>query len=567
MPSSTNIKYTSLTQTFKVSTPEGVPGIFVSKMGLFFKAKSDSLGVELFLVRLTNGLPDPNKAIPGSTVIVDPEDISVSTDGLTETLFTFKQLVYLDAAESYGFVVKPIGNSPDYEIWVGELGKRDIADDKPIGSNPLVGTAFFSGNEEKYADLVNQDIKFKLYRAKFETTSGTASLRNKNIEILKLYNFSSILGEFDVRSGDQVFGWSNNFVNTSISATVQNIDLVNNLLYLKNSSANFAANTDIAFIRTADESQPTGNNSGILALARIHNTANNGIYKFPIHAIAPKLGIRKPPLTSVSLNIKGAVYNGTKYVQDNGVVIENNTEIEYKDQSRYLLGETDEQSAGNDFRTGTPSTNSSITIQATLSSNSNFISPVINLNGKNSLVAIRNIINNSLTNEHTNAGNAAAKYVSKIITLEDEMEAEDLKIYVTANKPANTEIYVYTKIWNAADPQKFDDKVWSKMVLEDPNKARNTNAPDEYLEYVYSFANTATLAGNAFAAYQTNDATPVIYYAANSTGGVSGGPSYGGSGYDRVIKKFAVKLVMTSDSGKEYLYPKLNDLRVIAVQV
>jgi len=567
MPSSLNIKYTSLTQTFKVSTPDGVPGVFVSKLGLFFKNKSDSLGVELFLVRLTNGIPDPSKAIAGSTIIVDPENITTSVDGTSETLFTFNQLVYLDSAESYGFVVRPIGNSPDYNIWVGELGKRDIADDKPIGSNPLVGTAYFSGNEEKYADLVNQDIKFRLYRAKFTPTSGTAALRNKNTEILKLYNFSSLLGKYDIRSGDQVYGWSNNAVNTAISATVQNLDLVNKILYLKNSSANFQANTDIAFVRTADESAPTANGSGILGLARVHNTANSGLYKFPIHAIAPKLGIKKLPLTNISLNVKSAVYNGTKYVQDTGATLENNIELEYKDQPRYLLGETDEQNAGNDFRTGTPSSNSSIVIQATLTTNSNFISPVINLNGKNSLVAIRNLINNNLTNEHTNAGSADAKYISKVITLEDEMEAEDLKIFITVNKPANTEIHVYTKIWNAADPDKFDDKVWSKMALEDPNKARNTNAPDEYLEYSYSFANTAALAGNAFAAYQSNNSVPVVYYSANSTGGTTGGPSYGGYGYDRVIKKFAVKIVMTADSGKEHLYPKINDLRVIAVQV
>ena len=168
---------------------------------------------------------------------------------------------------------------------------------------------------------------------------------------------------------------------------------------------------------------------------------------------------------------------------------------------------------------------------------------------------------------HTRLGGADAKYISKIITLEDGMEAEDLKLYITANKPANTEIYVYTKIWNASDPQLFDDKVWSKMVIESSEVARNTNDPDEYLEYVYSFATTPTLAGNAFAAYQTNNTTPVVYYAANSTGGITNGPFYGGTGQDKVIKKFCVKLVLTSDSGKEYLYPKINDLRVKQLKI
>ena len=58
------------------------------------------------------------------------------------------------------------------------------------------------------------------------------------------------------------------------------------------------------------------------------------------------------------------------------------------------------------------------------------------------------------------------------------------------------------------------------------------------------------------------------YYLSDSiTGGITNGPFYGGTGQDKVIKKFCVKLVLTSDSGKEYLYPKINDLRVIALQV
>ena len=90
---------------------------------------------------------------------------------------------------------------------------------------------------------------------------------------------------------------------------------------------------------------------------------------------------------------------------------------------------------------------------------------------------------------------------------------------------------------------------------------------EEFLEYVYSFATSAALAGNALAAFQASNTVPVSYLGANSTGGVTGGPVYGGSGYNKVIKKFAVKLVLTSDTGLEYIYPKVNDLRVIALQM
>ena len=565
------IKYTSLSQTFRVTAPPGVPGVYVSKLGLFFKKKSDSLGVQAFLMQVTNNLPDQDKIIPNSLVTVDTEDVAISTDGSSETQFVFPQLVYLNAGETYAFGIKAIGNSPDYEVWVGELGRRDLATDKPIGSNPVVETAYFAGNKQKYADLINQDIKFNLYRARFTATSGTAALRNNNTEIISFYNLSNITGTIDIRAGDHVYAWSNAYVNTSANAVVTKLDTVNNLLYVKNSSGNFTANTDIVFVRTGEEGNPSSNNSGMLGVARIDSTANNGLTKFAYHAIVPKLAINKIPFTGVTLTYKGAKYNGTKYVQDDNKLIDNNTELEFRDRTRYWLGETDERDATNEFRTGvTPSgkqcSNSSIIIEAAISSDNDYISPAIDLT-RNNVILLRNIINANTTNEHKDGGGAKSRYISKVITLEDEQEAEDLRIFITANKPANTEIHVYTKVWSDTDPEPFDTKVWSKMTYENPATVRNTNAPEEYLEYVYSFATSATLAGNALAAFQASNTVPVSSLGANSTGGVTGGPLYGGSGYNKVIKKFAVKLVLTSDTGLEHLYPKVNDLRVIALQM
>ena len=564
-------RYSSLSQTFRVTAPAGVPGAYVSKLGLFFKKKSDSLGVQAFLMKITNGLPDFDKVIPGSLVTKETEDVQISTNGSAETEFAFPQLIYLEAGETYAFGVKPVGDSPDYDLWVGELGKRDLATDKPIGSNPLIETAYYSGNQERYADLVNQDVKFILYRAKFTSSSGTAAIRNSNVDVFSLYNLSPVTGSIDIRAGDEVYQWANAYIDTTVSGTVAKLDTVNKLLYIKNSTGNFQPNTNIAFVRTGVENDPYANSSGLLGLARINEEASNGLYKYGYHGMVPKLGVKKVPFTDIAFDFKGAKYNGAKYVQDANTRIENNVEVEFSDKTRYWLGESEENKSTNEFTTGVtpsgkPCTNSSIVIEATMTTDSNFISPVIDLT-KNNVVLLRNLINDNTTDEHTIGGGAKARYISKTITLENQMEAEDLKIYVTANKPAGTEVHLYTKIWNAADPESFEHKVWSKMALEATADARNTNAPEEYLEYVYSFANSASEAGNAFAAYQANNSVPVVYYAANSTGGTTNGPFYGGYGYDRVIKKFAVKLVLTTESGKEYLYPKINDLRVIALQM
>lgn len=566
MSSYNKSNFTSLTQSFKVTAPDGVAGIYVSKIELFLKSKSDSLGLQLFLSGQTGGFPDLTKVIPGSLVTLDPEDIVVSSDGTAATTFTFSRLIYLSSSQSYNFTVKPVGNSPDYEIWVGELGKRDIANDKPIGAAPLVETAYYSGNKERWAELINQDVKFKLYRAKFNKRAGTASLRNKNTEILRMYNLSLGDGVTNLHPGIKVFAWANGYVNPSTYGTIAKYDSTNKVLFLKDSSGNFVANSDIAFVTTGvKENDPSSNSSGLLGIGRIESTTNSGLYNFPIHSVVPKLGAITPPLTSTTLQYIGATYNGTKYVQGTLISVDNGSETEFVDRTRYLLGETEERSVANEFRTGTPSTNSSLIIKATLQTENDYTSPIIDLDDNN-VVIIRNIINNSTTNEHTNNGSAKARYISKIVTLEDGMEAEDLKVYVNAYKPAKTELHVYAKIWADGDPQRFEDKVWSKLTYENPAAVRNANKPDEYLEYVYSFAANSTLAGNVFAAYQTNNSTPAAYLSANSTGGTVGGELWGGTDGDK-FKKFAIKIVLTAESGFEYLAPKVNDLRVIALQV
>lgn len=561
MPSFVTANYNSLTQTFRISTPDGVPGVFVSKLTLYFRTKSESLGVQVYLTKCTNGLPDNNKVIPHSLVTLDSEDINVSDDATAATEFVFNQLLFLNTDEKFAFVVKPIGNSPDYNIWVGELGKRDISSDKPIGGNPLVEKAYFSGAGDRWSDLINQDVKFLLHRAKFKHNSGTVSLRNKNTEILKIYNISLVTGRSDIRAGDEVYAWANDYVNTQVSGVVTKIDLVNDLVYLKDSTGNFQSNTDIAFIRTGVEGDATGESSGLLGIARLDET--DGIYDFPIHAIAPKLGIKKVPFTDITLNYIGTISSGARYVQDAAPIpVLNNYETEFRDRTRYYLGESKERDGTvSDLLTGSPSTNTSVTLTATLTTESNYISPVIDLN-ENNVLLLRNLINSNTSNEHLSTGAASSKYVSKIVTLEDGMEAEDLKVYVNASKPPDTDIKVYAKIWDESDPQPFDLKVWSLMTQEN-STVSSTNQPEQFNEYVFKFNNSVELAGNAFAAYETSNSTTTFinYYNANTTGGTSGGPQF------ISIKKFAIKLVLTANEGKEYLYPRVNDLRVIALQM
>lgn len=97
-------------------------------------------------------------------------------------------------------------------------------------------------------------------------------------------------------------------------------------------------------------------------------------------------------------------------------------------------------------------------------------------------------INNDYTNEHTNYGNAYAKHITTKVNFEEDYRAEDLIVYLTAFRPANTDIKVYARIHNSNDSDSFDDKDWSLMeqvggigVYSNP-----TNSKD-MIEYTYNF--------------------------------------------------------------------------------
>jgi hypothetical protein len=269
----------------------------------------------------------------------------------------------------------------------------------------------------------------------------------------------------------------------------------------------------------------------------------------------------------------------------------------------------------------------SFTAELDLSTSSVDTSPVLDIN-PSSIVLTRNIINNSNTNETGRYGNAAAKYVSKRIVLADGLDAEDIKIFLTAYKPSATAIDVYAKVLNFTDGEQFEDKDWT--LLEQTTAASvfsdSLNETD-YREFEYTFPKappsqvlagvattysnttitgvdttfTSTLvAGDLIKIVKSNtltdyDIRPVVSVANDTSISVSSNVSFTGTGmiiekvtqpkaafkytrndyivryhdtnnatYD-TYKYMAIKIVLRSPF--EYLVPIINDVRALAVSV
>lgn len=92
------------------------------------------------------------------------------------------------------------------------------------------------------------------------------------------------------------------------------------------------------------------------------------------------------------------------------------------------------------------------------------------------------------SNDHKLYGISKNRYISKRLALADGLDAEDIKVLITAYKPEGTDVEVYAKVLNGTDGESFNDKDWSKLVLSAANdvKSDSLNLRD-YREYEYTF--------------------------------------------------------------------------------
>ena len=101
------------------------------------------------------------------------------------------------------------------------------------------------------------------------------------------------------------------------------------------------------------------------------------------------------------------------------------------------------------------SNGTTLKFNAVLQTTDSSITPVLDLERLSS-VLVRNIINNDSTGEDGfSGGNAAAKYITRRVTLAPGFEAQDLKVYLNAYCPGPSSIKVYFKV-NAPGTTQFD---------------------------------------------------------------------------------------------------------------
>ncbi len=170
-----------LAQSFMVDE-EG--GIFATSIDAFFATKSSTIPVRAEIRTMVNGYPS-QELLPFSQKYLNPSSVNTSTDGATATTFTFNSPVFLQEGLEYCLIL--YSDSTDYTTYISKLGGTTLDGNRTVSTQPTGGVLFKSSNYRTWTPEQTEDLKFKLKKAVFDTTSsGTVTLANKTLPVKTL---------------------------------------------------------------------------------------------------------------------------------------------------------------------------------------------------------------------------------------------------------------------------------------------------------------------------------------------------------------------------------------------
>ena len=575
--------------------------LYATKIDLYFQTKSATAGFTLYIAEVKNGIIT-SRVLPLSKVHINASDVNISTDASSATTVTFPAPLTLEVGSEYAFVVKPDGNDPDYRIWIARTGGTDVLTSKKITQDVNDGVLFTSTNARSWTPHQDENIKYNLYRASFSSASGYVEFTNKESEY---FTVGSTSGTF--KNDEYVF--VNNTVvsaqtisvtagSTSITGTntkfLSYLNVGGHLVVSANSEIHgevfdvlkisaIASDTNItvedvpkygdplaSFFKSivGNVSQFDNNDPAILYLdnstasgtgATEHFNAGDVLVGAESTARATITSVDDKKVSFVAPNIYRTNTTQTKTNLSATRLFRNDTSanyarnnIEFNNYTFLNSVPTVIRSYSNERAAGI--TTRSFTLKATLENTSGstpiYSSPLVD-GDIASMKVFEYIINDDNTNEDTSIGSASSKYITKVVSLADSLDAEDLKVFLTAYRPPGTTIEVYAKFLSVSDSDIIGEKPWTKLIGSETNPVSENANRFDFKEHTFNIPTTINLrpdgtsvAGSAFLNSDVFKYTDGTFLASN-------------------FKHFAIKVVLRSTTFNKV--PRLRDLRAIAL--
>ena len=498
--------YDPLAQTFLVSPTQYPEGVFLSKIRLCFRSKDNKIPVTLQLRPTVNGYPSSSVIYPLSTVSLTPDKVNITDSPSIEdptkyTDFTFDAPVYLQPGE-HSFVV--LANSNKYETYIAEIGKTDLVSGRLISEQAYGGSLFLSQNGSTWTADQNSDMMFKMFRYVFSTSPTIASFLVDYPETSATpYDLTHLI------TGDVVLA------NTSLNYQFNSETLSAGYVGYQPISPSTDYDMNDGFgTRIFDPS--TGNSTFQLTAAMDNLTSE----------VSPFIDVTRMGFVAVNNKINNlGLSNNNIVITNTGSGYANASDVTITISGGNGSGALAEANVvggiidditivdpGSSY-TGTPT----ITITRGSGGGANAAAIIVGETSKK-------------------GGPAAARYISRRVTLNDGFDSGDIRVYLTAYRPKESNIYVYVKLLSVSDPDTFEDREWQLLSPIGNANFVSTNSLD-YRELIFA-PGTNGVADNA------------ISYTSN---GVS---------YD-TFRTFAIKIVMAGTNSADV--PRIRDMRAVAL--
>ena len=518
-----------LAQTFfiKKGMGKGSNSVFISKVDLYFKRKSNVNGVTITLREVVNGYPSAS-VLPFSKKHLLPSEVNVSNDASVVTEVEFDAPVRMDVEKEYAIVIMPDANDPNYLHFTSKVGGTDLTPGSTQGQ-PVVqdwgdGVLFTSTNNRAWKSYQDEDIKFSLYRHNFNSAVGTITLTNDDHEFFTLSDWDGRFTPGEIVYKDVSAGYTVNMVqNTNVITQTGNDFAVDyaagDYIMVTDSGGNNSeifriASVDSSTQMTTDHPCPFNGSNGTgkpLVAGKVSHynirTANE-LHIKQSSATSSKKFVASDVITGFTSGTSGTIGSvdniNVSYVQP--LIQKSNDSITTTTLNGTFTDPGNLSGTYNmpmNFGQNNEFTRKGVVIY---SKSNNFINPkTFNINVEmtnKSNVTSTPFLDLELSTllayqfQVTNTAATTSKYISRRIELAEDLDAEDLNVYLTGYRPNGTDIKVYIRPQHAQDSSSFDTINWIELEMVEGNNTYSSSInTSDFREYRYQVSDANKNAG------------------------------------------------------------------------
>lgn len=453
-------KISPIAQSFYISEVDYPKGIFVPYIDLFFSTRG-ALPVEVQLRTMVNGYPDSKNIVPGAVAVVEAEDVRVTgspdpTSPLSYTRFTFNSPVYLFPGFEYAIIVN--SNDYDYEIYATELGEKVIGSDRIVSEQPFLGSLFRSQNGSTYSAIQTEDLMFVLHKCEFVTDGQIEFFEEKFPE--KTYKYWQENTYYNSNTAYDVFAVHSDSIEipgTALDYSYRSTNIAD--LSVDPSYTSFKPDYMVPMTERKvlfGREYPTVSYKMKVGLTTTSKDVSPIIYVERQHLARSATMINDLWITASGIQISNT---GNGYTtQNTSITFSSNTGIGANGYPLFLI-----ENSANLSANGLPGVTSKIGGFYLDGIGSGYADD-ITINITSSDANVVNAVVRVPSETDPSGGPAIARYISKTVTLAPEFNAGDLRVFLTAIKPLNTNLYVYYKVKNTYDNEAIEEKKWTLMT-------------------------------------------------------------------------------------------------------